>query len=153
MQADLIAYKIKKLEYSYYASSDYVANRGLPKSSFEYNEHRWVMPSGNKRKISFIKDMNQMIEQKNIAYQSNHFFDIQSAVEHGIGIGPIDDAKVTIKSGLQKVDSIVCNNENYLWFVYHKDLRDDLKIKVVAQLIKAQTQCETASTLRLLDEA
>lgn len=139
MQADLIATKICSLNYSYYAAKSYVERRGLPQSSADFKHHSWVMPSGRKQNISFVKAINQQLDIQHISYQSNHFFDIQSAVEHGIGIGPIDDDKVLANSSLCKVSSIKCKNNNHLWCVYHKDLRDDVKIQAVTHLIKAQT--------------
>ncbi|ATC96784.1 LysR family transcriptional regulator [Pseudoalteromonas tunicata] len=136
IQADLIANAICPLTYSYYAAESYITRRGLPESEAQFNEHTWVMPSGRKQSLSFVRDIYPLLATQSISYQSNHFFDIQSAIEHGIGIGPIDDAKVIKGSGLQRVNTIICKNENFLWFVYHKDLRDDVKVQAVAKLIK-----------------
>ncbi|WP_448567235.1 LysR family transcriptional regulator [Thalassotalea ganghwensis] len=135
MQGDLIAKKICDLVYSYYAAPCYISAKGLPQSPEEFKQHQWVMPSGKKRSLSFVKDVLSRLTKENISYQSNELVDIQSAIEHGMGIGPIDEKKINPSSSLVKVSSINVENENSLWFVYHKDVKEDAKIKAMLKLL------------------
>ncbi len=137
VQADLIAMKIAELNYSYYASSQYVEQKGMPQASDEFNQHYWVMPSGRKQQLSFTKCVYPLLSLQAIRYQSNLFTDIQSAVEQGLGIGPVDDYKAKQADNLVKITSIECLNENALWLIYHKDLKNDAKIKAMITLLKA----------------
>ncbi|TQV85397.1 LysR family transcriptional regulator [Aliikangiella coralliicola] len=136
-QGDLVANKICDLNFSYYASSCYISRRGIPENEGEFNLHTWVMPSGRKRHISFIKNIIPKIDSRNIHYQSNNFFDIQSAIEHGIGIGPVDDRKAKNVECLTKITQIKNFNDSALWFVYHRDLREDVKIKTMLKLLNS----------------
>jgi len=135
-KGDLIASKITDLNFSYYASTAYVENNGLPSSNEKFNQHQWVMPCGKKKQLSFIKSVLSKIDPIQIRYQSNNFYDIQSAIEHGIGIGPVDDQKAKYQKGLIKVHAIDDLNDSALWFVYHRDMRNDKKIKGLLNLIK-----------------
>lgn len=133
---DLIFNQICDLSYSYYASDDYIKRKGIPSSPAQYHQHAWVMPSGRKRKISFVKNVLSDLDDKYISYESNDFHDIQSAICHGLGIGPVDDNKAINLSQLKKIPHIKDDSNNSLWFVYHRDLRDDIKVKALWELFK-----------------
>lgn len=133
---DLIFNRICDLSYSYYASMDYIKKKGMPSNPSQYSEHAWVMPSGRKRKISFVKNVLEDLDDKYISYESNDFHDIQSAICHGLGIGPVDDYKAKALPELKKVQHIKDDSNNSLWFVYHRDLRDDVKVTALWDLFK-----------------
>lgn len=133
---DLIFNRICDLSYSYYACEDYIKRRGLPTDTSQYGEHSWVMPSGRKRKISFVKNVLKDLDDQHISYESNDFHDIQSAICHGLGIGPVDDHKAKKLTQLKKVQHIKDDTDNSLWFVYHRDLRNDVKVKGLWGLFK-----------------
>ncbi|MEW6989097.1 LysR family transcriptional regulator [Colwelliaceae bacterium 6441] len=136
IQGDLIAQEISPLIYSYYASPCYVQRNGLPTNKDEFAQHSWVMPSGKKQSLSFVKNILADLSSSNIVYQSNQLMDIQSAIEHGIGIGPIDEKKIKSDSTLIKALGVNSDNDNSLWFVYHKDLKNDAKVKALVQLLR-----------------
>jgi DNA-binding transcriptional LysR family regulator len=136
VQADLIALKITDLNYSFYAAKSYIKQKGVPSNVEDFAQHYWVMPSGRKQNLSFIKGIAHLLPLSAIRYQSNLFGDIQSAIDHGLGIGPVDDYKAKGNNNLVKIPAIKCINENSLWLVYHKDLKNDVKIKAMVSLLK-----------------
>ncbi|MET1255548.1 LysR family transcriptional regulator [Aliikangiella maris] len=133
---DLVFKQIYPLAFSYYASQEYIARKGLPENETQFNHHLWVMPSGRKRKISFVKPLLNFIDDKMISYQSNNFIDIQSAICHGLGIGPVDVSKAKTLPQLTRLNAIKEVADNSLWFVFHKDLRDDRKVRALWDLFK-----------------
>ncbi|WP_105258488.1 MULTISPECIES: LysR family transcriptional regulator [unclassified Pseudoalteromonas] len=136
-QADLVALKVSDLNFSYYYSEHYFQLHNAPSCESEFSQHHWVMPGGRKRNLAFVKQVLEAIDENNICYQSNNLLDIQFAVENGLGIGPIDDSKARQCPHLRRLDCIEPHNDSSLWFVYHKDLREDNRIQALIRLGKA----------------
>jgi len=130
--ADLIVKKILAVERGYYAASHYVDKRGLPRDETEYDDHDWVMPSVVKQHIPIIKDMMQKIDHKCVVYQSNHIPDVYRAVVDGMGIGvlPIEEAEKRGDMHRLHVETSFKGRDT-LWFIYHRDLKNDLKVKTL----------------------
>lgn len=133
---DLVFNRICDLTYAYFASQEYVKRKGLPTNAEQYSQHAWVMPSGRKRKISFVRNLVEQLDESAITYESNNFHDIQSAICLGLGIGPVDEQKAKQLPELKRVSHIKDVSDNSLWFVYHKDLRQDAKVQALWELFK-----------------
>lgn len=134
---DLIARKLLSIDMAYYAADSYVKKHGLPKTKTELNHHDWLMPSTEKQHLPFIKDMLKIIDRERIVYQSNHFIDIESAVSAGIGIGLISTINAEKHNNLQQVTFTQLNDVDMgnLWFVYHRDLKHNAKVKTLYQYL------------------
>lgn len=130
-EPDLIAKKISSPKVFYYAADSYVKEFGLPKNTNEYNQHFWALPSDEKRKIPFIKQILKHINEEQIIYQSNHFPDIYSAVVEGMAIGPIGIHYSNKCDNLQKLDIKLDTTKDNFWFVYHKDLKNSARIQAL----------------------
>ena len=103
------------------------------------------MPSDHKKNLSFVKKIYSMLPADAVRYQSNFFLDIQSAIEHGLGIGPVDDSKAKLISTLREIPIDYCLNDNSLRIVYHKSLKNDAKIKAIVNLFKEYVHNHTIS--------
>jgi len=134
-EPDVIARKLSDIRFSYYASTDYIQRYGLPMCASEYNQHVWIMPTGRKQQIPFISEVLVHLDKSSIGYESNNFADIQAVVEAGIGIGPIDDRKAAKLKQVKRLSFIENTNDSGLWFVYHRDLKNDIKVKAMLQLL------------------
>ncbi|WP_196139350.1 LysR family transcriptional regulator [Aliikangiella sp. G2MR2-5] len=135
-QPDLIAIKISEIKFKYYMSKDYLTRFGMPAKRQEFDLHQWVMPSGKKRNLSFVKRLIRQLNPHSIRYQSNSFFDVQLAIENGFGIGPVDEEKACHKDNLVQVPCIKESNDNSLWFVFHRELREDRRIQAIIRFGK-----------------
>ncbi|MBL4638335.1 MAG: LysR family transcriptional regulator [Proteobacteria bacterium] len=134
---DLIARKIMTINMAYYATDDYVQQFGLPQKIEEYNQHNWVMPSVEKHHIPQVKQVLRHLDNERVVYQSNQFLDIESAVKTGIGIGLISEIGAAACSNLHKLqlDDDVTYEANGLWYVYHRDLKHNAKVKTLYQYL------------------
>lgn len=139
-EADLIAHKIYTGEFGYFAAPAYVSLYGLPKDASEYHQHYWVMPTGNKQEIPLIKAILGQISSKQLAYQSNSFLDVYSAVHTGIGIGPIPSHILDNYPGLHPLQLDVPRSEECLWFTYHKDLKNSAKVQALYRFLLRQLE-------------
>ncbi|NRA60259.1 MAG: hypothetical protein HRU25_04980 [Psychrobium sp.] len=113
----------------------------MPKDHSEFHQHKWVLPFGNKGKLTIIERLKAHIPSENIVYQSNSFRDVGSAVFEGMGIGPMSDEQNEVCSEMEKkmiklpID-ITRNDKTKLWFVYHKNLKSTQRIKVLLEFLK-----------------
>jgi len=129
--ADIIAKKIMPLNIGYYASDDYISHYGLPQSKAEFSDHLWAMPSIDKHHIPFIQNVLKEILPQNIIYQSNYFPDIHQVVTAGMAIGSMAEHQARPYNNLVKIPVELDENEEKLWFVYHRDLKNSKRIKAL----------------------
>ena len=125
---DLIVKKLYQMPYAYYASAEYIEQYGKPNNKQDYDKFEWVLPTGKKTKISFVKKVMDVIHPSSISYQSNNLLDIESAVHCGMGIGPIEMNRAQRLDNLVQIDCCGIDRENYLFFAYHKDQKNNNRI-------------------------
>ncbi len=130
-EPDLIVKKLNPPNIHYYAADSYVAEYGLPKTTTEFNQHLWALPSNEKRKIPFVKQILKHIDEEQIIYQSNHFPDIYNAVMEGMAIGPMGIHHASKCDNLQILDITLDTTTDGFWFVYHKDLKNSARIQAL----------------------
>lgn len=136
-EPDLIAHHLKDLNMQLWASREYVKSYGQPQSVDELSSHRWVLPNGKKRNIPSIKKLAANIAPEQIIYQSNSFRDIHSAIIEGMGIGPVSSEVPNIDRDLVAINFPLDKTpESAMWFVYHRDLKENQRIKAFLTFIK-----------------
>ena len=142
---DLIAHKLKSISMAYYATDDYVQQHGLPQRIDEYNQHDWVMPSIDKHHISIVKQVIQHLDNDSVVYQSNQMLDIQAAVKSGLGIGLLPESEADKQPNLHKlnIEAESATQEGILWFVYHRDLKNNAKVKNLYRYLLEHLQTES----------
>jgi len=128
-EPDIIIKKLLPLKIDYYASSSYISRYGLPKTPEEYNQHLWAMPSGGKQNLYFIKEIIRYLKSDQVIYQSNHFSDLHAVVERGLAIGPMTQFEADNYTNLTPLNIQFSGEEEMVWFVYHRDLKNNSRIK------------------------
>lgn len=137
-EPDLIGHKIKNFPIQLWASQRYIDQYGIPKDESEYAKHKWVLPLGKKRNIPYIKHLLQNIPPEQLVYQSNSFRDIHSAVYEGMGIGPVTERHSSLMDGLVPLPiKLKQADEAYLWFIYHKNLKSNQRVKVLLEFLRS----------------
>ncbi len=138
-EPDIIAKCLMAVKLQYYAAQSYINNYGVPRSLADVNRHLWVMPSGEKLRLSGIDQLFERLDFQQVAYQSNSFNDIESAIREGMGIGPLSIVRKPVSSEdeLRVVDFGLRTATVYMWFVYHKDLRQSTRIRALQEFLLA----------------
>ena len=131
---DIIVKKLMPLNMGYYAADEYIQDHGLPKNESEYNQHLWAMPSGDKHHIPFIKSMLSHLDNKQIIFQSNHFPDLHAIVAEGMAIGPMAEHHAENYQHVRRLP-IGLDQEEVLWFVYHKGLQDSSRLRALYEFL------------------
>lgn len=134
-EADLIVKRLTPMEIRFYGSQEYIYEFGLPTKPSEFDQHYWALPSGDKRRIPFVKQILQHIKEDNIVYQSNNFPDLAGAVAEGMAVGPVSSHKAAELKNLTALDFMSEHKEEGLWFVYHKDLKNSARIQALYKFL------------------
>lgn len=134
-EADLIVKQLAHMGIQYYASDEYIAEHGKPESPEDFNRHLWALPSADKRRIPFVKQILAHIDEGQIIYQSNNFPDLLGVVTEGMAIGPIANYKAADIPSLKAIDFMVDLSGEGLWFVYHKDLKNSARIQALYKFL------------------
>lgn len=136
-EPDLIARPLMKIGLRYYATECYIERFGLPQSMADVGRHQWILPTGDKRQIPGIKDLYEKLDNEQIVFQSNSFNDIYYAVLQGMGIGPFESLhRPNLPSeGVRCVDFGLSFDAEPLWLVYHKDMKDSIRIRALQEYL------------------
>lgn len=136
-EPDLIARRLLAVKLNYYASPRYIERFGLPRSIADIEQHYWVLPSGEKQNIPGIRALAESLPADRVAFLSNSFTDIHSAVVEGMGIGPIGGLQLASghETQIQPVEFGVPIESANMWFVYHRDLRNSARIRALLHYI------------------
>jgi len=136
-EPDLIARPLLPVQMHYCASGNYIERHGLPRSMADINRHWWALPTGEKQRISGIRQLLEKLDPDQIAFQSNSFNDILSAVKEGMGIGPVGGLQrlADTMSGLKQVEFGLSAEPSLMWFVYHKDMRRSARVQALQEFI------------------
>ena len=137
---DLIVKKLSDIPTHYYADQAYVQQYGIPSACEAFCEHQWVLPSGEKRNIGFVKAVLSHIDEDNIVYQSNNFPDVYMAVIAGLGIGPLEEPQAKNYPRLTRLNISGLQQTQSVWFVYHRDLKDSIRIKALFEYLSAAVE-------------
>ncbi|MCF2858656.1 LysR family transcriptional regulator [Pseudoalteromonas sp. SMS1] len=140
---DIIARHVASITMAYYATQSYVDEFGLPEDESSMNEHHWLMPDKTKHHIPFIKEVIKKLCNDSIVYSSNQFLDIQSAVLCGMGIGPVSELEASKHNHLVKLNNRDLFKTDFvgsLWYTYHKDLKDNAKVKALFDFLLDHTR-------------
>jgi len=138
-EPDLIAHRLKEFGLHVCGSKQYLAQHGEPTTLEQLKDHKWALPNGKKRQLKSVKALAQHIPNNQIVYQSNSFRDIHSAIVEGMGLGLIGSELFEADPRLVQLDlAMLPTISSSLWFVYHRDLKENLRIKTFLEFLKLQ---------------
>ena len=139
-QVDLIARPLTQVGIHYYAAPSYIERYGLPTSLSQAEQHWWVLPTGNKRKIAEIQAVLQQVPEHRITLSSNSFTDIYYAVREGMGIGGFGSLQhqQALRDGLRAVPLDIPAEAEPMWFVYHRELKNSARVKALLSFLQQQ---------------
>ena len=130
-QPDLIAKKIKNLNYHLYATPEYLASIGNPKTAKALSQAEFI---GFNRASHFIKILNDKgftISDRNFSVKSESSSSNWALVKQGLGLGgmqeDIGDADPFVVRALPKFSL----PQTELWLVAHRELKVNKRIRMV----------------------
>lgn len=132
-QNSLIGRKVAEVGFGLFASPDYLARKGAPKSPEELTEHDGVLAQiMDGKSLWLMDDDGKMIyEPKQVTFNTNSIWAFDQALVHGYGIGVLPMCGLINRDlGLVRVLPEIVHMES-LYLVAHQDLKRSMRIRAV----------------------
>lgn len=132
-QNSLIGRKVAEVGFGLFASPDYLARRGMPKTLEDLVNHDGVIAQIMDGKSLWISDDNdEMIHKpKRVTFNTNSIWAFDQALVHGYGIGVLPMCGLIHRNlGLVRVLPDFVQMES-LYLVAHQDLKRSMRIRAV----------------------
>mgnify|MGYP000031961835 CR=1 FL=1 len=132
-QNSLIGRKVAEVGFGLFASPDYIARRGAPKTPEELTEHDGVIAQiMDGKSLWLMDDDGKMISKpKQITFSTNSIWAFDQALVHGYGIGVLPMCGLLNRDlGLVRVLPEIIHMES-LYLVAHQDLKRSMRIRAV----------------------
>lgn len=135
-QADLVARRLGELAVGLFASPEYIARKGFPKTQADLDQHLGVSFERGMRGTRLI---DPGVPAENIVYRANHLIALLSAVRAGYGVGCQALAIAAQHPELVRVAPEVERRVD-LWIVTHRGVRRSARIRAVVDFLTTQFQ-------------
>lgn len=131
VQNDLIAKRVGKMTYGYYASKKYIEKYGLPESTKDLSSHEFILPHDEILAHTNKFGQRPFHPRGNIAFRSNNLISLASAVREGFGIGAYSCIMADKDPNLVRLfdDLVVFSSD--IWLVSHAELRRSARIRTM----------------------
>ena len=135
-EPDLIARRLGVMRFGLYASRDYLATHGAPRSEKDLKEHRFVLP--DERLISIVRKdwLDTRPYEERAAFRSNSAIAINTALMAGYGIGLQSALLAWRCDNLVRVLPKVEYPPPSMWLVTHSDLRRSARIRATYSFLR-----------------
>lgn len=137
-QPDLIAKKIKNLNYNLYATPEYLASIGNPKTAKALSQAEFIGFSRASHLIEILNDKGFTISNRNFSVKSESSSSNWALVKQGLGLGgmqeDIGDADPFVERALPNFSL----PQTELWLVAHRELKVNKRIRMVFDFLVSE---------------
>lgn len=140
-QPDLIAKKIKNLNYNLYATPEYLASIGNPKTAKALSQAEFIGFNRASHLIEILNDKGFTISDRNFSVKSESSSSNWALVKQGLGLGgmqeDIGDADPFVERALPNFSL----PQTELWLVAHRELKVNKRIRMVFDFLASELSC------------
>jgi len=137
-QSDLIAKKIKNLNYHLYATPEYLASIGNPKTAKALSQAEFIGFNRASHLIEILNNKGFSISDRNFSVKSENMSSNWALVKQGLGLGgmqeDIGDADPFVERALPNFSL----PETELWLVAHRELKVNKRIRMVFDFLASE---------------
>jgi len=145
-QNSLIGRKVADVSFGMFASPEYIARKGMPKTVLDLQDHDGVQASIMDGKTLWLLDDNDepVHMPKRVTFKTNSIWAFNEALEHGYGIGalPIVTDHSHRNLNLVRVLPEITHVEA-LYLVAHQDLKRSTRIRAVFDFLVSAFKTDT----------
>ena len=135
-QLDLVAKRLGAVELAPFASREYVALRGTPRSLADLGNHTFI---GLDRDPSWVRTLARLgLDNAAFAFRTDHIMAHIEAVRAGVGIGVLHVLMGLSDPGLVRMDVPLPFEPLECWLVVHQDVRGNPAVRVVYEALERQ---------------
>ena len=137
-QQDLIAKKIKNLNYHLYATPEYLTSIGNPKTAKALSQAEFIAFNRASHLIEILNDKGFTISDRNFSVKSESSSSNWALVKQGLGLGgmqeDIGDADPFVERALPNFSL----PQTELWLVAHRELKVNKRIRMVFDFLASE---------------
>lgn len=135
-QPDNVVQPIMEMAVGAYASTEYVAELGLPKGPQDYANHRFIGPDDRENRAPCYRWLSKEVPDRAITFRCTDSAALQAAVIAGAGIGFLTEDTAKSLPDLVEVHAPRPEWSAALWLVTHVDLHRTTKVQALLNFIK-----------------
>ncbi len=139
-QPDNVVQPVHRQRITLFASEDYAARHGLPKSEAELDQHWFVSSDDAKSRAPFAIWLRENVPAERITFRSGDIHAQRRAVRAGAGIGFMSRIEAAEMPGLIEVFEPREEWSAPLWLVTHMDLHRTTKVQAFLAFLKARAK-------------
>ncbi len=134
-QPELIARLVREAQANFYASEDWVATYGHPRSAEEAAHLPFVGSDRNGRYLEYLRQYGLNLSEDNFSCYSDHTVAHWALVRQGMGIGAMMKEIARKTPGMVRVLDELPPVRFPIWLVSHRELRTSRRIRVVFEAL------------------
>jgi len=137
-QPDNVVQPFYRQRITLYASEDYAARHGLPRTEADYPRHRFVSADDPKSRAPFARWLRETVPAACIAFRSGDVHAQWRAIREGAGIGFMSRLQAAETGGLIEITPPREEWSAPLWLVTHMDLHRTIKVQAFLSFLKTR---------------
>ncbi|GDY37941.1 LysR family transcriptional regulator [Acidovorax sp. NB1] len=134
-QPELIARLVREAQANFYASENWVATYGHPRSAEEAAHLPFVGSDRNGRYLEYLRQYGLNLSEDNFSCYSDHTVAHWALVRQGMGIGAMMKEIARKTPGMVRVLDDLPPVRFPIWLVSHRELRTSRRIRVVFEAL------------------
>lgn len=133
-QPDLVARLICEAKGYFYASTDYLAARGHPKSLRDLEQHDFISMGDIPRMVTYLRDIGISLEERQFGVGSENGLVGWALAQAGLGIVPMDE--VVARHSPDMVQLLPQTSFSYpIWLTTHREIHTSPKMRLVFDVL------------------
>jgi DNA-binding transcriptional LysR family regulator len=134
-EPELIARLLRHASAHFYASVDWVARNGHPRTARDALKHRFIGADGNGRYLALLQDHGLPLTESQFSVLAENTVVSWQMVRQGLGIGVTMEEIAALTPSVVRVLDDVAPIMFPLWLVTHRELHTARRIRVVFDLL------------------
>lgn len=135
-EPDNVVQPLTRIRWALYATRDYVARHGHPRTEAEFEGHRFVCTDAETTKAPFHRWLRSMVQPEQIFYAATEPAALEDGVRRGAGIGFMSVFKAVEDPDLVEILPSRAEWESPLRIVTHVDLHRTRKVQAFLAHLK-----------------
>ena len=142
-EPELIARLLRHASAHFYASSDWVAKNGHPRSANDALKHRFIGHDRDGRYLTLLQDCGLQLTESHFSVLAENTVVSWQMVRQGLGIGVTMEEIAALTPAVVRVLDDIAPITFPLWLVTHRELHTARRIRVVFDLLAQEFSVPT----------
>ncbi len=134
-EPELIGRLLRHASAHFYASSDWVAKNGHPRSAHDALRHRFIGHDRNGKYLTFLQDYGLQLTESHFSVLADNTLVSWQMVRQGLGIGVTMEEIAALTPSVVRVLDDLAPIKFPMWLVTHRELHTARRIRVVFDLL------------------